>query len=368
MGINPAMGMGMMGGSEDFYTQMLYQQMANGGNANSSIWNNAAAAGAVNGGGVGSSAVQQQAAKGSGLGNALTYGIGAGAAVGAATYFTNNKFNAPVKDGKFTPEFMRRFSGEYAAIQNGNKLENFFKGLGTQKNPITLENYNGVMDSIEEFIKSGDVDDLTDDAKQVLKKKFGLAKADKAALEGLHNTKLADMKSFLTDTHFGVNDLDHANNLNAKQGLLNSLDDIRDGWKGLGKGKDSIPAKLEYLREHGYAMGMEKADYEKLLRNADDITDVKELDDIFKKFGEKAPFKARKAALKGEVGTIEKAMQKFAAKWDKNIKLFGGGFKKAGNAKTMTALENALSAMKKGKAGKYGAIAAAGAAVLSFLV
>lgn len=362
MGINPAMGMGYGMGGDDFYTQMLYQQMANGGAANSSIWNN-------NGGKSKSEgSATETAKKGPSLGNAALWGVGAGAAVGGGTYFLNTPFTTAVKDGKFTDDFLAKFSGEYAALQNSNKIENFFNGLGTKKTPITVENFNSTMDSIEEFIKSGDVDDLSAEAKQMLKKKFNLAKADKATLEGLRNTQLADMKTFFTETVFGAKDLASANSLNAKQEMLASLDDIRDGWKGLGKGKNSIPAKLEYLREHGHAMGMDKADYEKLLRNADDITDVKELDDIFKKFGDKTPFKARKTALTREVDSIKKAMQKFATKWDKNAGLFGKGFSKVGNKKTMDALENAFSAMKKGKAGKYGAIAAVGAALLSFLV
>lgn len=366
MGINPAMGMGF--GGDDFYTQMLYQQMAQGGAANSSVWNNGGANNSTAGGGGASSAGQQTAKQGPSIGKALTYGLGAGAAVGAGTYFTNNPFVTPVKEGKFTDDFLAKFSGEYAAMQNGDKAEKFFNGLGTKKAPITVENFNSTMDSIEEFIKSGDVDDLSSEAKQMLKKKFSLAKADKATLEGLHRGQLADMKTFFTETVYGAKDLAGANSLNAKQGLLDSLEGIRDGWKDLGKGKESIPAKLEYLREHGYAMGMDKADYEKLLRNADDITDVKELDDIFKKFGDKSAFKARKTALTKEINGIKKAMQKFATKWDKNAGLFGKGFSKAGNKKTMEALESAFSAMKKGKAGKYGAIAAAGAAVLSFLV
>lgn len=301
------------------------------------------------------------------------YGGGAAAAVGAGTYFTNNPFVSPITEAKggkkvFSDAFMKHFSGEYAAMQNGDKLEKFFNGLGTKKAPITVENYGATMESIEDFIKSGDVDDLTTEAKQVLKKKFSLAKADKAALEALHSGQLADVKTFLTDTHYNVNDLRGANSLNIKQSMLESLDDVRDGWKSLGKGKDSIPAKLEYLREHAHTMGMDKADYQKLLRNADDITDVKELDDIFKKFGEKAPFKARKAALKNEVSTIEKAMQKFVSKVDKKAGWFGKTFKQTGDKKTLTALENALSSMKKCKAGKYAGIAAAGAAVLSFFV
>ncbi|MCM1010778.1 MAG: hypothetical protein NC390_07890 [Fusobacterium sp.] len=373
MGINPAMGMGYGFGGDDFYTQMLYQQMANGGAANSSIWNNAGVNNSTAGGWGASSAGQQTVKQGPSIGKALMYGAGAGAAVGAGTYFTNNPFTAAVKDGKFTDDFLAKFSGEYAALQNGDKAEKFFKGLGTTKTPITVENYGATMNSIEEFIKSGDVDDLSAEAKQMLKKKFGLAKVDKTTLKGLHSTDLAEMKKFFTDTVFDAKDLASANSLNAKQAMLDSLDDIRKGWKDLGTGKDSIPAKLEYLREHGHTMGMDKADYQKLLCNADDIKKVEDLDDIFKKFSNPSlkksnPFKARKTALTGEVNTIKKAMQKFATKWDKNAGWFGKGFSKAGNKKTMEALENALSAMKKGKAGKYGAIAAAGAAVLSLFV
>lgn len=363
--INPAMGMGYGFGGDDFYTQMLYQQMMqNGGAAN---WANAG--GTANNNGAANGAAQDVKQGGSSFVKTAGYAAAAGGLTGAGMLFTNNPFNSPLESGKkvFNEDFMKHFSGEYAAMQNGDKLEKFFKGLGNTKAPITVENYGSAMESIEEFIKSGDVDDLSAEAKQILKKKFSLSKADKATLEALHTGKLAEVKNFLTDTHYSVNDLRSANSLNINQSMLDSLDDVRDGWKTLGKGKDSIPAKLDYLRENAHTMGMDKADYQKLLRNADDITDVKELDDIFKKFGEKAPFKARKTALKKEVRTIQEAMQKFASKWDGKANFWGkSGFKKVGNEKTLTALESALSSMKKAKAGKYAAIAAAGAAVISF--
>lgn len=364
MGINPAMGMGF--GGDDFYTQMLYQQMMNGG----TNWANAAN-GTTNGtnGSNGTNNAQQKTdatQKGGGLGTAFLYGAGAAGATAAGMYFTNNPFNSALEPDKkvFNKNFMRHFAGEYAAMQNGDNLEKFFKGLSNSKTPITAENYATTMDSIEEFIKSGDVDDLTAEAKQVLKKKFGLSKVDKAALEGLRNTKLADMKTFFTKTQFKFADLGYAHNLNAQQGLLDSLDDIREGWKSLGKGKDSIPARLDFLRENAYAMGMEEADYAKLLRNADDISDVKELEAIFKKFG----VDARKKALNKEITDIEKAMQKFATKWDGKAGFFGkSGFKKFGNPKQLGALDNALSAMRRGKAGKWGLIAGLGAAGLALI-
>lgn len=369
MGINPAMGMGYGFGGDDVYTAMLYQQMMNGG----TNWASAANGTTGTNGSNGANSNQQQTnatQKGGGLGTAFLYGAGAAGATAAGMYFTNNPFNSALEPDKkvFNKNFMRHFAGEYAAMQNGDNLEKFFKGLSNSKTPITAENYATTMDSIEEFIKSGDVDDLTTEAKQVLKKKFGLSKVDKPALEGLRNSKLADMKTFFTETRFKFTDLGYSHNLNAQQGLLDSLDDIREGWKSLGKGKDSIPAKLDFLRENAYAMGMDKADYEKLLRNADDITDVKELDTIFNKFGDKSHFKARKNALNTEITNIEKAMQKFATKWDGKAGFFGkSGFKKFGNPKQLGALDNALSAMRRGKAGKWGLIAGLGAAGLALI-
>lgn len=359
MGINPAMGMGMMGGSDDFYTQMLYQQMM----AQQNGVGTGAKNGAVAGGGGDSSAANQTAKKGGSLGSAAVWGIGTGAAAGAGMYFTNNLFNSPIEEVKgkrvFSEKFLNHFSGEYAAMQNGDKLKKFYTGLSNTKSPVTAENFQSTMDSIEEFMKSGDVDDLSAEAKQVLKKRFGLAKADKAALEGLHSTKLNDIRNFFTETHYGVADLEQLNNLNAKAAMLESLDGIKDGWKSLGKGADSVAGKIEFLRENAHTIGLDKADYEKLLK--DGLTET-EVDDIFKKFN----VKTRKNALNGEINTIKKAMQKFVSKWDKNGSIIGGGFKKVGNAKTLEALNNSLKAFRKSKAVPVALGAAAIGAIISF--
>jgi hypothetical protein len=142
------------------------------------------------------------------------------------------------------------------------------------------------------------------------------------------------------------------------QALKNSLDDIDDGWKALGKGADSKLGKINFLKENAHALGINADDYKTLLQNADDIADVQTLDNMFKKYGSGSELKARKAALGKEVKTIQSQMQKFATKWEKSG-LFGvGGFKKgAGNSKVVGALDDAYKAMKKCKAGKYALIA-----------
>ena len=349
----PMMG---MGGTDDFYTQMMYAQMMNGGAASggaSSNW--ALPAGSQQASQGGQAAAQVQ---GGGLGGALKWGLGTAAAAGAGTYYTNTSFTSPVVDGKFTDAFMTKFSGEYAAMQNGDKVKNFFKGLGTSKTPITAENYFGAMDSIDEFIRSGSVDDLTDEAKQILKKKFSLGDVKKATLENLRTSQLDAVKGFVYDTHTQLGNLSTANNLNATQGLLNSLDDIDDGWKALGKGADSKFAKINFLKENAHALGINADDYKTLLQNADDIADVDTLDKMFKKYGSGSALKARKTELGKKVKTIQSQMQKFATKWEKSG-LFGvGGFKKgAGNSKVVGVLDDAYKAMKKCKAGKYALIA-----------
>ena len=353
MGSFPMMG---MGGTDDFYTQMMYAQMMNGGGANGAggAPANWTIPSAPQGG-----QVVQAADQGGGLFNGIIWGAVAGLGTAGATYFTNTSFTSPVVDGKFTDDFLKRFSGEYAAMQNGDKVKNFFKSLGTSKTPITAENYFGAMDSIDEFIRSGSVDDLTDEAKQILKKQFNLGDVKKATLESLHTNQLDNVKGFVYDTHSQIGKLSTANNLNATQGLLSSLDDIDDGWKALGKGVDSKFAKINFLKENAQALGVSADDYKVLLQNADDIADVKTLDDMFKKYGTGNALKARKTALGKEVTTIQNQMQKFATKWEKTG-LFGvGGFKKgAGNSKVVGALDDAYKAMKKGKAGKYGLIAA----------
>lgn len=338
--------------SDDFNTQMMYAQMMSGGangTTGGAAWKQPTT--------TTTQAADSTKAQGGGLGGALKWGLGAAAVTGAGTYFTNTSFTSPIVDGKFTDAFMTKFSGEYAAMQNGDKVTNFFKGLGSTKTPITAENYFGAMDSIDEFIRSGDVDDLTTEAKAMLKKKFNLSDVKKGTLETLHSNQLENMKGFVYDTHSQIGKLNTANNLNAMQALKNSLDDIDDGWKALGKGADSKLGKINFLKENAQALGIDADDYKKLLNKVDDV-DVKDLDDIFKKYGTGNALKNRKANLGKEVTTIQKQMQKFATKWEKSG-LFGvGGFKKgAGNSKVVGALDDAYKAMKKCKAGKYALIA-----------
>lgn len=365
MGINPSMGMTYGMGGEDFYTQMLYQQMANGstgftGNGTTGTNNN-------------TKTQTQETKNGGGLGSALMYGGGAAALTGAGMYFTNNPFNSPLEAGKkvFNEDFLKHFSGEYAAMQNGDKLEKFYKGLSTTKVPVTAENFSTTMDSIEEFIKSGDVDDLTDEAKAVLKKKHGITATKKADIDAaLKALDKNDLKSFYTETVYNFAEHNVANNLNAKNAMLAQLDDLKEGWKSLGKGADSAVAKAEFLRENAHVLGIDKADYQTLIQKADDFTDDSALNNLWEKYaGKKGKIKTRKTAIEGEIKTIKKQMQSFASKWDGKANFFGtSGFKKFGNQKQLNALEGALSSMKKCKAGKYAAIAAGIAAVGSFFL
>lgn len=362
MGSVMPMGMNM---GDDFYTQMMQYQLLNGGGANG------ATGGMPNGWALPQSAQSAQTTaqtatkEKAGFGGALKWGLCTAAATGAGTYFTNTSFTSPVVDGKFTDAFMTKFSGEYAAMQNGDSIKNFFKGLGTSKTPITAENYFGAMDSIEEFIRSGDVDDLTTEAKQILKKKLSLKDLKKDTLTQIEKDKL---RGVVFENHSQLGKLNTTNNLNATQGLLSSLDDIGDAWKDLGKGADSKFAKINFLKENAQALGINADDYKTLLQNADDIIDVDALDNMFKKYGTGDALKTRKANLGKEVKTIQSQMQKFATKWEKS-ELFGvGGFKKgAGNSKVVGVLDDAYKAMKKCKAGKYALIAGVAVAGLKLL-
>lgn len=361
MGFNP-----MSGTSSDFATMMLMQQMQNSGGQ--SVWGagwNGNVANGINNVAPVEGEVPQKG--GFSFTKSLGYAAVGGGAVGAGMLFTNNRFNSAIgENGKFNEKFLKSFAGEYAQLKNGNKFETFLKGLSNTKTPVTAENFGATFDSIEDFIKSGDVDNLTDEAKQVLKKQFSLTKVDKSTLQALHNTKLGDMKSFYSKTIFGLKDHLTVNDLNAHKGLLNQLDDIGTNWKALGKGADSIADKLSFLKSNAHALGMSADDYATLMRNADDITNVKELDDLFRKYGSKSALKTRKTALGKEISKIEKGMQSYATKWDKNAGFWGQkGFKTVGDKKTLEGLNRALKSMRKSKAAPIALGAAAVSAIVS---
>ncbi len=361
------------GTSGDFATMMMLQQMQNGGNQ--SVWGSGWNGNQSNtGNGVTGAAELGAKSGGFSFGKALGYGLVGGGAAGAGMMFTNNQFNSAIGEkGKFNEKFLKSFAGEYAQLKNGDKLANFVKGLSNAKTPITAENFGATFDSIEDFIKSGDVDDLTDEAKQVLKKQFKI-KVNKAALEGLRSTivptgggdaPMDSLKQFYAKTINTMNGHLTANDINAYKGLLAELDDITGNWEALGKGADSIPDKLAFLKQNAHALGINDADYQKLLRNADDITSVNELNKIFNKYGTEAKLNTRRTALQKKITNIEKAMQKYATKWDKNAGFWGQkGFKAVGDKKTLTALNNALKSMRKSKAVPV----AIGAAALSAIV
>lgn len=356
------------GTSGDFATMMMLQQMQNGGNQ--SVWGSGWNGNQSNtGNGVTGAAEQGAKSGGFSFGKALGYGLVGGGAAGAGMMFTNNQFNSAIGEkGKFNEKFMKSFAGEYAQMKNGDALKNFMKGLAPSKTPITGENFNATFGSIEEFIKSGDVDDLTAEAKQVLKKKFSLANINKGTLTTLHGAQADDMRKFVAETISTTRQHLTNNDINAYKGLLTELDNIGGNWKDLGKGADSVAGKLEFLKTHAHALGMSNDDYATLLKKADDVTE-KELNDLFNKYGTNTKTQKtltnRRNALKNEISKIEKAMQKFATKWDKNAGFWGQkGFKAVGDKKTLTALNNALKSMRKSKAVPV----AIGAAALSAIV
>lgn len=340
--------------SDDFNTQMMYAQMMNGGSASG-------AGGAPAGWTIPSAPqggqVVQAADQGGGLFNGLKWGAVAGLGTAGATYFTNTSFTSPVVDGKFTDDFLKRFSGEYAAMQNGDNVTNYLKNLVPEGTSLNIDNYRGTMDSIDNFISTGNVAELTDEAKQLLKKNCGLADVTDDTLKALHSSNLAQVKTTLANSEVEVARLVNANNLNGTQALVDSLDDIGNSWKALGNGAESRVAKIAFLKENAHSLGISSDDYAKLLGKVDDI-DVATLDDIFKRHGIDG-LSARQTTLKNSVSTIKNSMQSFASRW-KNTGLFGvGEFSGSKTSKITNALDDAYKAMKKSKAGKYGLVAAA---------
>lgn len=370
MGINPAMGMGYGFGGDDFYTALLYQQMMNGTNG-ANAWTNG-----TNGASQQSGQQQNvQQKQGIGLmGGAAIAGSAAGAGYLGMNYL-NHQFNSPVTEVKgkvqFTDDFMKRFSGEYAAIKNEAALKQFFKDLSTEvgadraKFTVDEKNFDSIMDELKMFLEDPSnpkVADMSDDLKGFLKQRIG--KTVPAAgvtiddtnryLYELVDTDVDAIRRHYADTLKGANDLEFKNNYNLQKSVYDSFDDF---VKGLDDCTDSA-SKIEYLRSNPHAANLTADELDTLLKKG--VTDV-EVDNIFNRV--KADASGRKANIKTSYEALEKNMQSFAKKWDGKVGFFGKGKFNVFDKKTGGALENALASMRRAKGGKFAAIAAGAAAI-----
>lgn len=368
MGINPAMGMGF--GGEDFYTAMLYQQMMNGG-AN---WANAA--NGTKNDANGSNGNQTQPKKqGIGLmGGAAVAGAAAGAGYLGMNYL-NHQFNSPVTEVKgkvqFTDDFMKRFSGEYAAIKNESAMKQFFKDLSTEvgadraKFTVNEKNYDSIMDELKMFLEDPSnpkVADMSDDLKGFLKQRIGktvpaagvtIDDTNRGKYE-LVDTDVDEIREHYAKTLKRANDLEFKNNYNLQKSVYDSFDDF---VKGLDDCTDSA-SKIEYLRSNPHAANLTADELDTLLKKG--VSDT-EVENIFNRV--KTDAAGRKANIKTSYEALEKNMQSFAKKWDGKVGFFGKGKFNVFDKKTGGALDNALSAMRRAKGGKFAAIAAGAAAI-----
>ena len=370
MGINPAMGMGYGFGGDDFYTALLYQQMMNGTNGANAWTNGTNGASQQNGQ---QQNVQQK--QGIGLmGGAAIAGSAAGAGYLGMNYL-NHQFNSPVTEVKgkvqFTDDFMKRFSGEYAAIKNEAALKQFFKDLSTEvgadraKFTVDEKNFDSIMDELKMFLEDPSnpkVADMSDDLKGFLKQRIG--KTVPAAgvtiddtnryLYELVDTDVDAIRRHYADTLKGANDLEFKNNYNLQKSVYDSFDDF---VKGLDDCADSA-SKIEYLRSNPHAANLTADELDTLLKKG--VSDT-EVDNIFNRV--KADASGRKANIKTSYEALEKNMQSFAKKWDGKVGFFGKGKFNVFDKKTGGALENALASMRRAKGGKFAAIAAGAAAI-----
>lgn len=369
--INPMMAMGYGMGGDDFYTQMLYQQMANGG------YGFNGANGYTN-----SNATQQTAQQKQGvglMGGAAITGSAAGAAY-LGTTLLNHGFNSPVEEvnGKiqFSDDFMKRFSGEYAAIKNESGWKNLLTDLSKEQGPnkakfsVTDKNFQAIMDELGSFIddpSNPKVADMSDDLKGFLKQRIG--KDIPAAGVTIDDTnrwmyELVDtdadaIRRQYAETLKKTTDLEFGNNYNLQKSLYESFDDI---VKGMDDCKDAA-SKIDYLRSNPHFANLTADEWDTILKKG--VTDA-EVDAIFnrvKTAAKDTTAAGRKANLKSGFETLEKNMQSFAKKWDGKVGFFGKGKFNIFDKKTGSALDNALSAMRRGKGGKYAAIAAGAAAI-----
>lgn len=368
MGINPAMGMGF--GGEDFYTAMLYQQMMNGG-AN---WANAANGTKNDANGSNGNQTQPQK-QGIGLmGGAAVTGAAAGAGYLGMNYL-NHQFNSPVTEVKgkvqFTEDFMKRFSGEYAAMKNEAAMTKFFKDLSAEVGPdrakftVNEKNYDTIMDELKMFLEDPSnpkVADMSDDLKGFLKQRIGkTVPAAGVTIDDtnrwqyeLVDTDVDEIREHYAKTLERANDLEFKNNYNLQKSVYDSFDDF---VKGLDDCTDTA-SKIEYLRSNPHAANLSAVEIDTLLKKGVDDADV---ENIFNRV--KADAAGRKANVKTSYEALENSMQSFAKKWDGKVGFFGKGKFNVFDKKTGGALDNALSAMRRAKGGKFAAIAAGAAAI-----
>lgn len=366
MGINPAMGMGYGFGGDDFYTQMLYQQMANGG-AGASSWTNGG--NGTNGTNNSQTATQKQ---GIGLfGGAAITGTAAGAGYLGMNYL-NHQFNSPVEEVKgkvrFTDDFMKRFSGEYAAIQNEGAVKTFYSDLSkgvTGKAAFTVDakNYEGLMDEFKSFLEDPSnpkVADMSDDLKGFLKQRLGKDIVPSGLtiddtnrhLYEIVDSDLPKVKEKYAEIFAGATDLELKNNYNLQKSIYESFDDV---IKGMADCKTTAE-KVEYLKSNAHSFGLNSDEWKKVISGVD-----ADVDSVWASV--KANSAARKGTLKTGYEAVERNMQAFAKKWDGKAGFLGKGKFNVFSKKTGGALDNALAAMRRGKGGKYAAIAAGAAAI-----
>lgn len=374
MGINPAMGMGYGFGGDDFYTQMLYQQMMNGG-AGASSWTNGG--NGTNGTNNSQTATQKQ---GIGLfGGAAITGTAAGAGYLGMNYL-NHQFNSPVEEVKgkvrFTDDFMKRFSGEYQSIKNETGWKNLLSDLSKEVAPdrakfsVTDKNIESILEELKMFVEDPSnpkVADMSDDLKGFLKQRMGksvpaagatIPDADKWMYELVDNDVDAIRKHY-AETMSRVSDLEFSNNYNLQKSVYESFDDF---VKGLDDCKDTA-SKIDYLRSNRHAAGLTSADLDTLLKKGVGDAEVDAIFNRVKSVATDTTAAGRKAQLKSGYEALEHSMQSFAKKWDSKIGFLGKGKFNIFDKKTGGALDNALAAMRRGKGGKYAAIAAGAAAI-----
>ena len=340
-----------MGGSDDFYTQMLYAQMMNGGSANGGApanWSNA--------GGNSSSNSQATSGKKFSWGNTALWGAGAAGATYAGMNWLNHDFNSPVHevDGKikFTDDFMRSFSGEYAAMKNEDALKKFYEKLsaaGKDKFKFTVkaENYDDIMEELKNFLaedpSNRKLADMSDNLKGFLKAKLEKSTVTSGVTIDDTNRHLFELvESDLSDSRINKaygdalaesTEIGFKHNYNLQRELYESFDDLA---KGFAECADDA-AKIEYLKNNpnfAYTLANNTDDLARVLRSDTTVlTNLRTTD-------------AAKTGLKGSMESVENAMQSFAKKWNGKAGFFGKGNFKVFNKKTASVLDDALSAMR----------------------
>lgn len=276
--------------------------------------------------------------------------------VGGATYLAGTQldFIKPVDaNGKVTEQYLSHFSGEYAAMRNGEAIQNFYNNLGKDVK-VTPENFKGLMTDIEKLGLEKDPAKITEAAKNNPLLKSVLEKHGIVDESGVLRTgkSLKDVRNVFTDLKISSNDILSKYNYTMQSEMATRFKGLNELWSKC----TTREAKIAFLKENAGVLGIDKQFLSSLHFQPEGITDYG-LDFIYKNHC----VEARGKLLNETLNATRTKMAGIAETWTKGEgKFFSRGAfeglsKEAGNA-----AKNGLKLLRKSKVKWVAAAAAIG--------